>query len=70
MRLVAELSVLTQASLVQSVKLPDALLRIGQCQAGLGAPAAARATWQRLVRAHPRSAGAVQARGLLGAAAR
>lgn len=54
----------------RSPRVPDALLRIGQCQARLGAPAAARVTWQRLVRAHPRSAAAVQARGLLGAAVR
>lgn len=54
----------------RSPRGPDALLRVGQCQARLGAPAAARATWQRLVREYPRSAAAGRARALLGGATR
>ena len=46
-------------------KVPDALLKIGLCQKGLGDSARARGTWERVVREHPQSVAARQARALL-----
>jgi tol-pal system protein YbgF len=46
-------------------KVPDALLKIGLCQKDLGDSARARRTWERVVREHPSSAAARQARALL-----
>jgi tol-pal system protein YbgF len=45
--------------------VPDALLRIGMCHANLREPASASAAWQRIVRDHPLSDAAGQARGFL-----
>ena len=46
-------------------KVPDALLKIGLCQRGLGDGALAKQTWERLVRDYPASVAARQARVLL-----
>ena len=46
-------------------KVPDALLKIGLCQRGLGDAALAKRTWERLVRDYPGSVAARQARVLL-----
>jgi len=46
-------------------KVPDALLKIGLCQRGLGDAALAKQTWERLVRDYPGSVAARQARVLL-----
>ncbi len=46
-------------------KVPDALLKIGLCQRGLGDGALAKQTWERLVRDYPGSVAARQARVLL-----
>jgi tol-pal system protein YbgF len=46
-------------------KVPDALLRIGLCHKGLGDAARARRSWERVVKEHPTSAAARQARVLL-----
>jgi TolA-binding protein len=46
-------------------KVPDALLKIGLCQRGLGDGSGARQTWERLVRDHPGSVAAREARVLL-----
>jgi len=48
-----------------SAKVPDALLKIGLCQRGLGDAALAKQTWERLVRDYPGSVAARQARVLL-----
>ena len=48
-----------------SAKVPDALLKIGLCQRGLGDGALAKQTWERLVREYPGSVAARQARVLL-----
>ncbi len=48
-----------------SAKVPDALLKIGLCQRGLGDGALAKQTWERLVRDYPGSVAARQARVLL-----
>jgi len=45
--------------------VPDALLKIGLCQRGLGDGALAKQTWERLVRDYPGSVAARQARVLL-----
>ena len=45
--------------------VPDALLKIGLCQRGLGDGALAKQTWERLVREYPGSVAARQARVLL-----
>jgi tol-pal system protein YbgF len=46
-------------------KVPDALLKIGLCHKGLGDAARARRSWERVVKEHPTSAAARQARVLL-----
>jgi len=46
-------------------KVPDALLKIGLCQKGLGDPAGAKRSWERVVKDHPASVAARQARMLL-----
>jgi TolA-binding protein len=46
-------------------KVPDALLKIGLCQKDLGDGAGAKRSWERVVREHPQSAAARQARALL-----
>jgi tol-pal system protein YbgF len=46
-------------------RVPDALLRIGQCQKRLGENGRAKRTWERIVRDHPSSVAARQARVLL-----
>jgi TolA-binding protein len=51
-------------------KTAETLLKIGQCQRGLGDEAGARRTWQRLIREHSQSVAARQARVLLRGAAR
>jgi TolA-binding protein/peptidoglycan/xylan/chitin deacetylase (PgdA/CDA1 family) len=45
--------------------VPEALLKLGLCRRALGDDAGARRAWERLVRDHPRSEAARQARGLL-----
>ncbi len=46
-------------------KTPDALLKVGLCQRALGNEALARKVWERLMREHPTSPPARQARALL-----
>ena len=46
-------------------KVPDALLKLGMAQRSLGDEARARRAWERLVKDHPTSAAARQARTLL-----
>lgn len=46
-------------------KTAETLLKIGLCQRGLGDEASARRAWQRLIKEHPQSAAARQARVLL-----
>jgi tol-pal system protein YbgF len=46
-------------------RVPDALLKIGMAQRALGEEARARRAWERLVKEHPNSAAARQARTLL-----
>ena len=46
-------------------RTPEALLKIGLCQRGLGDEASARRTWQRLISEYSDSGAARQARGLL-----
>jgi tol-pal system protein YbgF len=53
------------AAVPRGEKVPDALLKIGLCQKDLGDGARAKRTWERVVREHPRSAAARQARALL-----
>ena len=53
------------AALPRAEKAPDALLKIGLCQKSLGDSARAKRTWERVVREHPTSAAARQARALL-----
>lgn len=60
----AELEALV-AALPRGEKVPDALLKIGLCQKDLGDSARARRTWERVLREHPTSAAARQARVLL-----
>jgi tol-pal system protein YbgF len=54
------------AAVPRGEKVPDALLKIGLCQKDLGDGARAKRTWERVVREHPQSAAARQARALLG----
>jgi TolA-binding protein len=49
-------------------RVPDALLKLGMAQRALGDEARARRAWERLVKEHPNSAAARQARTLLRAA--
>jgi TolA-binding protein len=53
------------AAVPRGEKVPDALLKIGLCQRDLGDGTRAKRTWERLVRDHPQSAAARQARALL-----
>jgi tol-pal system protein YbgF len=53
------------AAVPRGEKVPDALLKIGLCQRDLGDGARAKRTWERVVRDHPQSAAARQARALL-----
>ena len=53
------------AALPRGEKAPDALLKIGLCQKSLGDSVRAKRTWERVVREHPTSAAARQARALL-----
>jgi tol-pal system protein YbgF len=46
-------------------RVPDALVRIGQCQKSLGDAGRAKRTWERVVRDYPASVAARQARALL-----
>jgi tol-pal system protein YbgF len=46
-------------------RLPDALLKIGQCQKSLGDTGRAKRTWERIVKDYPASVAARQARVLL-----
>jgi tol-pal system protein YbgF len=46
-------------------RVPDALLKIGQCQKSLGDTGRAKRTWERIVKDYPASAAARQARALL-----
>ena len=60
----AELEALI-AAVPRGEKVPDALLKIGLCQKALGEGATAKRTWERVVREHPTSTAARQARALL-----
>ena len=53
------------AAVPRGEKVPDALLKMGLCQKELGDSARAKRTWERVVREHPSSAAARQARALL-----
>ena len=53
------------SALPRGEKVPDALVKIGLCQRDLGDAARAKRTWERVVREHPASAAARQARTLL-----
>jgi tol-pal system protein YbgF len=53
------------AAVPRGERTPDALLKIGLCQKDLGDSARAKRTWERVVREHPTSAAARQARALL-----
>ena len=53
------------AAVPRGERVPDALLKIGQCQKSLGDLARAKRTWERVVRDHPASVAARQARVLL-----
>jgi tol-pal system protein YbgF len=46
-------------------RIPDALLKIGQCQKSLGDTERAKRTWERIVKDYPASVAARQARALL-----
>lgn len=46
-------------------RVPDALLKVGLCQRGLGDEARARRAWERVIREYPSTAAARQARVLL-----
>ena len=50
----------------KSPQVADALLKTGLCHRALGDGAAARTAWEQVVRDHPASAAAGQARSLLG----
>jgi tol-pal system protein YbgF len=53
------------AAVPRGEKVPDALVKIGLCQKDLGDGTKAKRTWERVVREHPTSAAARQARALL-----
>ena len=53
------------AAVPRGERVPDALLKIGQCQRSLGDAARAKRTWERIVKDHPASVAARQARVLL-----
>ena len=53
------------AAVPTGAKAPDALVKLGLCQRGLGDEAAAQKTWERVVKDFPKSTAARQARVLL-----
>lgn len=53
------------AAVPNSARVPDALVKIGLCQRELGNGALARRAWERVLRDHPQSVAARQARILL-----
>ena len=53
------------ATVPRGERVPDALLKIGQCQKSLGDGARAKRTWERVVKDHQASLAARQARVLL-----
>ena len=53
------------AAVPRGEKVPDALLKIGLCQKGLGDTGRAKRSWERVVKEHPASVAARQARVLL-----
>jgi tol-pal system protein YbgF len=53
------------AAVPRGERVPDALLRIGQCQKSLGDAGRAKRTWERIVKDYPASVAARQARVLL-----
>jgi tol-pal system protein YbgF len=53
------------AAVPRGERVPDALLKIGQCQKSLGDAARAKRTWERVVKDHPASVAAREARVLL-----
>lgn len=53
------------AAVPRGEKVPDSLVKIGLCQKDLGDGTKAKRTWERVVREHPTSAAARQARALL-----
>lgn len=53
------------AAVPRGERVPDALLKIGQCQKSLGDAARAKRTWERVVKDYPASVAARQARVLL-----
>lgn len=53
------------AAVPRGEKVPDALLKIGLCHKGLGDTARAKRSWERVVKEHPSSLAARQARVLL-----
>jgi tol-pal system protein YbgF len=61
---VAELEGLIKAA-PKSVRVPDALLKLGMAQRSLGDETQARRAWQRLVKDYPNSEAARQARALM-----
>lgn len=56
------------AAVPSGTRIPDAFLKLGMAQRALGDEARARRSWERLVKDHPNSAAARQARTLLRAA--
>jgi tol-pal system protein YbgF len=53
------------AAVPRGERIPDALLKIGQCQKRLGDTGRAKRTWERVVKDYPASVAARQARVLL-----
>lgn len=53
------------AAVPRGAKAPDALVKVGLCQRGLGDEIRARKTWERVIRDYPNSAAARQAQALL-----
>jgi tol-pal system protein YbgF len=53
------------AAVPGGARVPDALLKVGLCQRGLGDEARARRAWERVVREYPSTTAARQARALL-----
>jgi TolA-binding protein len=53
------------AAVPSGTRVPDALLKLGSAQRGLGDEAKARRSWEKLVKDYPNSAAARSARTLL-----
>jgi tol-pal system protein YbgF len=53
------------AAVPRGERVPDALLKVGQCQKSLGDAGRAKRTWERVVKDYPASVAARQARVLL-----